>query len=120
MRVRFYDTSNKTHSRCIRALYEGCPEQKTLTTDWEYEPADVAVMFGTYKKAIPLSFPRGRIFQEQKVRGARTVIIDSGYVKRGDGPDDYYSVGIDGLNGRADFKNKNSPDDRWTKLDVPT
>lgn len=40
------------------------------------------------------------------------IVIDSGYIRRGE----YYAVGLGGINGQADFKNDNSPADRFEAL----
>jgi len=42
------------------------------------------------------------------------LVIERGYIARSQ----YYMVGINGLNGRAEFNNQNSPSDRWKKLEV--
>ena len=44
------------------------------------------------------------------------VIMEAGYFRD---RLKYYSLGIGGLNGRADFNNTNSPSDRWVKHGVP-
>ena len=41
-----------------------------------------------------------------------------GYINRGWDDNAYYSFGIGGINGRADFFNQNSPDDRRKELNV--
>ena len=84
----------------------------------DYEPSDVAVVFGTYKKAVSWTAWRGYVLDEQKKRGLTTVVIDSGYVKRGLERTSYYAVGLGGLNGWADFRNEGMPDDRWKALGV--
>lgn len=49
--------------------------------------------------------------------GRPVIVIDSGYMRRGE----YYAVGLGGINGQADFKNDNSPGDRFDALglDIP-
>ncbi len=46
--------------------------------------------------------------------GKPVLVIDSGYVRRGE----YYAVGLGGINYEADFKNANSPADRFNALGV--
>ena len=46
--------------------------------------------------------------------GKPVLVIDSGYVRRGE----YYAVGLGGINYEADFKNSNSPADRFNALGV--
>lgn len=46
--------------------------------------------------------------------GKPVLVIDSGYVRRGE----YYAVGLGGINYEADFKNANSPADRFARLGV--
>ena len=42
------------------------------------------------------------------------LVIDSGYIRRGE----YFAVGLGGINAEADFKNANSPADRFNALGV--
>lgn len=116
--IRFYLSDNENERMVLKALYDGCPEEKTLVEGFEYQPSDVAVVFGVYKKQIPISFPRGRVIAKQQIRGLKNLIVETGYINRGTGEDKYYAVGWNGLNGRADFKNKGMPPDRAKKLPV--
>lgn len=116
--IRFYLSKNEQENLVIRAAYEGCPEEKVLTTLDDYSPSDVAVVMGVYKKYVPISFPRGHVISEQKSRGLDCLILETGYINRGSGLDNYYAFGWNGLNGRADFKNAGSPPDRKLKLGV--
>lgn len=114
------------HMQVLHAFYDGCietgikprliPFSSSFRDD---DDIDYAVIFGTYKKALPWSEPRKRIMERQARFGKRTVVIDSGYVKR----EKYYMVGLDGLNGRADFRvpdimQDSMPGDRWEQLGV--
>lgn len=112
MRVNFYLSGNPVHDRVIKALYEGCPEDKKLITGWSYDDPDIAVVFGVYKSKVPISFPRGEIIKKHRQRNKDVIVLETGYVNRGDGENHYYAAGFNGLNGRADFKNKNMPDAR--------
>jgi hypothetical protein len=118
MSVSFYLSGNPVHDRVITALYEGCPDEKTLVTGFKYTPADVGVVFGVYTSKVPISWPRGEVYRAHRADGADMLVLETGYIQRGDGPDDYYAAGLNGLNGRADFKNKNSPPDRFLQLGV--
>lgn len=113
MQVRTYTTQDSdAENLVLAAFHEGCPEDKVLTTLNDYAPSDVAVVMGVFKKNVPRSFLRGKVIEEQRKRGLTTVILETGYINRGDGPDNHYAAGLNGLNGRADFKNANSPADR--------
>ncbi len=72
--------------------------------------ADVYVVRG-WKKGHHLECrTRTRLIEHQEKHNRQCLIIDQGYVK------DrivYRSVGWDGLNGRADFCNSDSPSTRW-------
>jgi hypothetical protein len=83
---------------------------KYLSTD----PPDVAVVFGTFKKAIPASFRRGAIIESQKLLGKQSLILEKGYVKR----DEYYASGWNALNGHANFCNCGMDDRRWQSLNI--
>jgi len=117
--ISVYLSGNELHDYCLSSLYEGCPFEKQLKPIDDYAPSDVAVIFGVFKKDIPVSWPRGRVLEGQAAAGRTTVVIDSGYVKRGSNADSYFMVGLNGLNGRADFKNHDVPGDRWRALNVP-
>jgi len=117
MKVGIFYPQNEMHRNTLKSFSEGVKnsgETVEINDDDRYVDCDVAVIFGTWKKKVPASYGRGRIFAEQKRRGKSTIVIDSGYIKR----DRYYMVGIDGLNGRANFNNANVPSDRWNALGV--
>jgi len=118
MKTNFYLVHDEVHNRVIRSLYEGCPTDKELLDVTHYTPSDVAVVFGVYKKAVPFSHYRGQVIEEQRRRQRKTIVLETGYINRGNGPEHHYAVGFNGLNGRADFRNQFSPDDRFRKLGI--
>jgi hypothetical protein len=103
---------NKEHIETLLAFQEGSGAEIKGIND--YEPSDVAIIFGIGKKGIPVSFPRAKVFNGQKATGGITIVIEKGYIRR----DEYYAVGINGLNNRAYFNNLNSPGDRFKELGV--
>jgi hypothetical protein len=110
MKVRMYLSGNPVHDRVIKSFYDGCPEKKELVKLWKYEPSDVAVIFGVRKTHVPVSWPRGEIFRQQREKKLDVVVLETGYINRGDGENHHYAAGLNGLNGRADFKNKDMPE----------
>jgi hypothetical protein len=108
--IRVYLSGNPVHDRVLEAFAEGCKGE--LVKDWQYEPSEVAVIFGVYKSKVPISFPRGEIFRQQRSKNKDVVVLETGYINRGDGLNHHYAAGFNGLNGRADFRNKGMPDDR--------
>lgn len=118
MSTRVYLSGNEEHDRVLRAFYEGAPQPKALANLSEYQPSDVAVIFGVRKKHVPISWPRGEVFQRQRKSNLNVVVLETGYVNRGGGENHHYAVGFNGLNGRADFRNKDMPDDRAKLLGV--
>ena len=116
--INFYLSENPVHDMVIKALYDGCPEKKRLIKNFVYTPSDVAVIFGFFKKKIALSYPRGIIYEKQRSMNLDVVVLETGYIKRGDGPNNYFAVGLNGLNGRADFRNQRMPSDRFSKLGI--
>src|SRR5688572_29117795 len=112
--TRVYLSGNPVHDRVLRAFAEGCGGE--LVEGWQYEPSKVAVVFGVYKSKVPISFPRGEIFQRQRKNNLDVVVLETGYINRGDGENHHYAAGFNGLNGRADFRNRNMPDDRAIQL----
>lgn len=116
--VNVYLSGNPVHDRVLEAFYNGCPEKKQLLQFGDYEPSDVAVIFGVYKSKVPASWERGRVFRQQREKNLDVVVLETGYVNRGDGEDHHYAAGFNGLNGRADFRNEGMPSDRWNALGV--
>lgn len=116
--VRVYLSGDAVHDRVLRAFYEGCPKEKELVEGFEYEPSEVAVIFGVYKSRVRKSWPRGKVFRQQRSNNLDVIVLETGYINRGDGENHHYAVGKNGLNGRADFRNKSSDPDRWEGLGV--
>jgi hypothetical protein len=114
--IRAYLSNNPVHDRVIRAFAQGCNAK--LVEGWKYEPAEVAVVFGVKKDRIPQSWARGKIIDKQRRDGGKVLVLETGYINRGDGPDAHYAAGWGGINGRADFRNANSLRDRWELLGV--
>jgi hypothetical protein len=78
----------------------------------------VAVVFGAYKSKVPISYPRATVIAAQRERELDVIILETGYINRGDGESNHYAAGYNGLNGRADFRNADSPNDRAIQLPV--
>lgn len=114
--IAFYLSGNPEHDHVVEAMCEGCPVDSVLVRGFDYRPAAIAVVFGVFKRHVPVSIPRGRVFQEQRRRGLDVLVLETGYLFRGSGADDYYAAGFNGLNGRADFRNAGSPADRYEDL----
>jgi hypothetical protein len=111
-----YTSNNKDENYVLEAFYEGVTGDKEIKDLDDYRPSEVAVVFGTYKKQVPISYRRGHVVHSQKAIGKDTIILETGYLNRGSGKHRHYAVGLNGLNGRADFKNKNSPADRTSRF----
>lgn len=117
MSVRVYLSGNPEHDRVLQAFYDGCGAANKVLTDLaNYEPSDVAVIFGMRKSQVPLSWPRGEVFQRQRDNNLNVVVLETGYINRGGGEHHHYAAGINGLNGRADFRNKGMSDLRAQAL----
>jgi hypothetical protein len=118
MKIRFYlPPDNAEHQEVLRAFMEGTKKidsDVSIGSAEECVEADIAVIFGVGKKAVPQSKIRGMIFDRREYLGKPTIVLEKGYVKR----DLYYAAGWDGLNGRANFMNNNMPLDRWNALGV--
>ncbi len=82
--VRCYLSGDEVHDRVIKAFYEGCNEEKAIVKGWGYKPSEVAVIFGVYKSKVPISWPRGEIFRQQRSKNLDVVVLETGYVNRGD------------------------------------
>jgi len=116
--VRVYLSGNPVHDRVLEAFYEGCPNESELVQGWKYEPSEIAVVFGVYKSKVRQSWPRGKIFRQQREKNLDVIVLETGYVNRGDGETHHYAAGFNGLNGRADFRNKSMGPERWESLNV--
>lgn len=116
--IRVYLSGNPVHDRVLEAFYEGCPNESELVRGWRYEPSEIAVIFGVYKSKVKQSWPRGRIFRQQRENKLDVIVLETGYVSRGDGENHHYAAGFNGLNGRADFRNKSMGPERWDALGV--
>lgn len=117
--VVVYLSDDPVHNRVLEAFYEGCSAEKKLVRNFEYEPSDIAVIFGVYKSKVPKSHPRGEVFRRQREKNLDVIVLETGYVNRGDGENHHYAAGFNGLNGRANFKNKGMTDERWRALNTP-
>lgn len=118
MQVTVYLSNNDAENYVLRAFYDGCKAEKTFRGLDDYVPSDVAVIMGTFKRFIPISYRRGNVYHKQQAQGLKTVILETGYINRGAGPENHYAAGLDGLNGRAWFNNQGSSSDRLLKLGV--
>lgn len=118
MRIGVFITgNNEEHDQTLHAFATGLQclgLDYFITSVNTYKECDVAVVFGVGKKNVPISYARGEIIRIHRAAGKDVVILEKGYVKR----DEYYAVGLNGLNGRADFVNEDMPSDRWEKLGV--
>lgn len=86
------------------ARKHGCEVRFTANNDFSFVP-DVAV-FWSYRQA--------NIILQQSTRGKDYIVLELPYWgAREVTTMTMCSAGFNGLNGRADFKNANSPDDRW-------
>jgi len=116
MSIVVYTGNDENENYVLRAFAEGCGG--TLADLDSYKPSEVAVVFGTYKKHVPVSYRRGHVVHRQLNQGLNVVIIETGYINRGNGKDNHYAAGLNGINGRAKFNNQDSPAERLMKLGV--
>lgn len=93
----------------------GIEYEKSFIEDG-YIKSDAIALFG-WKKGKPSDGPSQANLRTQLIEAhddpSSTYVMERGYIKR----DSYYSIGIGGFNGIADFKNSNSDDKRWLQLD---
>ncbi len=114
--IRVYLSGDLVHDRALEAFFEGCPIQKEFVEGFKYEPSEVAVIFGMHKSKVRRSWPRGKIFRQQRQNNLDVIVLETGYINRGDGENHHYAAGFNGMNGRADFRNKNMGPERWEAL----
>jgi hypothetical protein len=116
--IRVYLSGDPVHDRVLQAFFDGCQGEKELVEGFRYEPSEVAVIFGVYKSKVRKSWPRGKVFRQQREKNLDVVVLETGYINRGDGEAHHYAAGFNGLNGRADFRNKNMGPERWESFGV--
>jgi len=81
----------------------------------KYYNCNILVTHGTYKPLCNTKKNIKRLLQKHHRDFKKPhIIIEGGYLKKGS----CFSVGINGLNGRANFCNQNSPSDRWKKFNM--
>lgn len=116
----FYPRTNQEHLDALGPFFKGlraAGEQNIQAVPIEdYKPGmfDVAVIFGVYKKDVPISNFRKRVLDGQVRFNKDTIVLEKGYLRR----DRYYAVGVNGLNGRANFNNVDMPPDRFNDLHI--
>jgi len=114
MKIGIFHNATKSipeHTDTVKAFGSVLNNVDYLNLEDGYSHCDIAITFGVPKTATKRGKLVETIFEEHQ---GRNLVIEKGYVKR----NKYYSIGWDGLNGRADFMNSNSPSDRWEKLGV--
>ena len=106
--------TNDEQQYVLSQAAEGIPDAETERLE-NYRVAsapDVAVVFGDYQPSVPYSALVGRVKECQKYLGKKTLVINQGFIKRGE----YYSVGWNGSKAYGDYCNDGSPDDRVNTL----
>ncbi len=117
MRAAFYLCRGRDFgNEILRRAYHFYPGEKLLLNLGEFVvDADIHVTWGIFKEYNQMTTP----IREIEACGKPHVVIEMGYVKRGWDENSYYSFGVGGLNGRAEFFNQDSPRDRREALKVP-
>lgn len=111
----FTPRSPLDHVHLLAAAADGIEGARLHPVEKGYVDCDTAVVFGVGKRAVPSSHNRGAVIYEHRFRERRPlIIIERGFVHR----DRYYGIALNGLNGMGDFRNRNSPPDRWEELGV--
>jgi len=115
----FMPQQNREHQLVLSAFYRGMQRIENgvvkIMDIEKYDPLyDAAVIFGVGKKGVPISYPRGRVIQLQTEAKKDTVVLEKGYINR----HEYYAVGLNGLNNRAEFNNKDRPFMRFKQLNI--
>lgn len=103
--IVFENWYNEKHCKILRAFAEGAGAE--VRDVREYEPCDIAVIFGGVKKSYEPTWHKKLIME--KHQGKSLIMIESAFVRRGK----YWQVGFGGSAGNADFRSENMPFDRW-------
>ena len=100
---------------------KGIDSQTMCITEWNHNVfCKVSVCVGGSKAKMAKFKGKhgeiiGRMMEHQQISGNRHVVVESGYIHN---RENYWSVGWDGLNGRANFCNKNMDDSRIKKWGI--
>jgi len=103
---------NEKHTDVLTAFADGAGGKVRWLE--EYEPCDVAVIFGLVKYSFRPTWEKLAILNHHRCRSL--IVIESGFTLRGQ----YWAIGSGGIHGNADFRADNAPDDRWGAMDVDT
>lgn len=115
MKIAMYmPVGNKTHREVLTAFHQGFDLDPTVhinifdvgnvfdldSIGGQAKEFDAAVVFGMGKEVVDDSKYRGRVMEEYHDKLEKDVIVlERGYIMR----NEYWAVGLNGLNGRADF-----------------
>jgi len=117
--ICFEPDYDEKHRTVLRALVAGIPGAEVRPLG-AYEPCDVAVIFGLVKRAYKATWAKQAVLDRHpplpRGQARRLLVVESAFVRRGD----YWAVGWGGINGRADFRSADVPDDRWRAIGVKT
>lgn len=108
---------DKLIKKVIVAAIEGLEylnEDFEIRYENEYKPSEIAILYGLHKNINATGRKRKAIYDGQKYHNKKTMVFERGYFKR----EEYHSVGWNWINGKADFKNKNCPSDRFDRLNL--
>lgn len=115
---------NAGNAAVLEDFAAGVPNA-TLYDDRAYVECDVMVIFGLPKRSFAKSHAKAELL---RLHSGAVVVIERGFVHRGSaviGDEEYgdrsgvcWSVGLGGINGRADFRNADVPGGRWAALGV--
>lgn len=116
MKIIYYIRSNKSNKLIESVNDAAIVGLENLGVDFKIkkeekpEESDLAIIFGYYKFVSPTGRKRKKVYDLSK----NVIVLERGYLDR----ENYHSAGLNGLNGRGDYKNKNSSDDRFKELKI--
>jgi hypothetical protein len=116
--IGFYLCEGRKHPNfVIQSAYLSCPYEKELLWLDEYEPYkhEYCVTWGIYKATV-----HGLTKNIAKIASdcSDHIIIEMGYIGRGNSSDSYYSLSKGGINGYSSYSPKDCPPDRAKALGV--
>lgn len=111
MKVVVYEPHyDPKHREVLRAFAKGAGAE--VRDVRSYVDCDIAVIFGGVKTSYENTWSKAPIIKRHP--GPRLIMIESAFIDR----KRYWQVGYGGSSGHADFRNKNSPGDRWKALGI--
>ncbi|MDF1565358.1 MAG: hypothetical protein P1V51_20135 [Deltaproteobacteria bacterium] len=119
-RVLIYDHGSRSISSAIAQAWKSALDARGIAAAFRnpsvYGP-------GNYEKALAtvchgMAGHNPELIADQLANDGIPIVVEMGYVKRGETVKDHWAVGVGGINAKAHYRNRLAPGDRWEALGV--